>query len=292
MPQTTKAILEPTVQDAIRDLRNTLTPLYGHGETEAIIRLVFQHLKGWGTVDLLINENRVLSDYMRQKLSEIKERLERREPVQYISGLAYFYGMDFIVRPGVLVPRPETEELVDLIVSRNKKPDMRVLDMGTGTGCIAIALARNLPFSKITAVDNSTVAVETAQENAALFKADISVLQEDIFTWEPDPASFDIIVSNPPYVNLSESATMDANVLDYEPHDAIFVPDDDPLVYYRRIAEMAKKALAAGGRLYFEINPRHAESMIEMLSTLGFTEVKTYLDIHGKKRMLSCILPE
>lgn len=280
----------PTVNDAIRHLRGDLTPIYGRGETEAIIRLIFQHLKDWSPVDMIINENKPLSDYMQGKLADIEKRLLVQEPIQYITGIAYFYGMDFHVEPGVLIPRPETEELVDLIVSRNKRRDLDVLDIGTGSGCIAIALSRNLPFSNVTALDVSQKAIEVTDINAKELHARIKTVQADIFKWTPEPDSYDIIVSNPPYVGESERTGMAANVLRYEPKEAIFVPDNDPLLFYRRIADVAKAGLKADGTLYFEINPLHATALHDMLADMGFVDIEIVIDSCGKRRFISCHL--
>lgn len=274
---------------AVRSLRSSLTPLYGKGETEAMIRIIFHYLKGWNTVDLLINEDRPLSPYIQEKINDIEKRLLAYEPIQYITGQAYFYGMDFHVAPGVLVPRPETEGLVDLIVKENKEPDLRVLDVGTGSGCIAIALARNLPFPDITALDISEKALTIAKENAVNLKArNIHFIHADIFKWNPDPESFDIIVSNPPYIDESERVDMEANVLGYEPETALFVSDDDPLSYYRRIGEISLSALSSSGKLYFEINPRHSNDLKAMLKDMGFKDIELHTDIHGRDRILSC----
>lgn len=292
MPESTKTLTTPTVQTAVRDLRACLTPIYGHGETEAIIRLVFQYLKDWGAVDLIINENRPLSEYMQDKIADIRDRLLRYEPIQYITGLAYFYGLDFHVAPGVLIPRPETEELVDLIVSQNKRQDLRILDIGTGSGCIAVSLARTLAFADVTAIDCSSQAIDQARENAGMLHTHVRFLQEDIFGWEPESDSLDIVVSNPPYVADSERAGMDANVLQYEPPHAIFVPDEDPLRFYRRIGEVAMKGLIGGGRLYFEINPLFADQLKSLMGEQGYEKIEIHLDIHGKKRMLSCVKPQ
>lgn len=295
MTQTIKTTsATPTVNTAVKELRSRLTPLYGRGETEAVIRLIFQYLKGWSAVDLIINENRPLSDYIREKINEIENRLLRHEPIQYITGLAYFYGMDFHVRPGVLVPRPETEELIDMIVAQNKRSDLRVLDVGTGSGCIAVALARNLAFSKVTALDLSEQALDVARENADLLHASQNITFEnaDIFTWQPAEGAFDIIVSNPPYVDESEKKDMEPNVLDYEPAQALFVPDSDPLRYYRRIGEIGRDALVPGGRLYFEINPRHARAMESLMASLGYEDIVTKADIHCRSRFLTCTRPK
>lgn len=271
----------------IRGLRQSLAPHYGDREAEAMIRMIFAHLKGWSPVDLIINENKPLSPFIVGQVHEIARRLMNDEPIQYIVGTAYFYGMDFLVGPGVLVPRPETEELVDLVVNANKRPDLRVLDACSGSGCIAIALSRNLPFSQVTALEKSEQAADYLRRNAEALHARIEVVEDDIFNYEPAAGSLDIIVSNPPYIDTSERGGMDRNVLDYEPSEALFVPDDNPLLFYRRIAAIGCRALAPGGRIYFEINPRHADGMRALMEGLGYDDIDIVLDIHGKKRFLS-----
>lgn len=269
------------------ELRKVLSPKFGDGEAKAIIRLIFHHLKGWNATDMVINEARPISDVTVSRIGEIMDRLMKDEPIQYIVGEAYFYGMDLDVAPGVLIPRPETEELVDRIVKDNGVSDLHVLDVGTGSGCIAIALAHNLPFPVVDALDISEKALDIAKGNARKLKATVNFSRQDIFKFTPDPASLDIIVSNPPYIDESEKVSMEANVLDYEPHEALFVPDDDPLKYYRRIATIGIEALKPGGKLYFEINPRHASELKSMLQRIGYEDVEIYLDIHGKQRFIT-----
>lgn len=269
------------------ELRKVLSPKFGDGEAKAIIRLIFHHLKGWNATDMVINEARPISDVTVSRIGEIVDRLMKDEPIQYIVGEAYFYGMDLDVAPGVLIPRPETEELVDRIVKDNGVSDLRMLDVGTGSGCIAIALARNLPFPVVDAVDISEKALDIAKGNARKLKAAVNFSRQDIFKFTPDPASLDIIVSNPPYIDESEKVSMEANVLDYEPHEALFVPDDDPLKYYKRIATIGIEALKPGGKLYFEINPRHASELKSMLQRMGYEDVEISLDIHGKQRFIT-----
>lgn len=276
--------------ELIRGLRDALTEIYGAGEARAMTRLVFTRLKGWNTADLIIHEGEEVSDYIRGKVADILRRLQAGEPIQYILGEAYFYGMDFKVAPGVLIPRPETEELVDMIVKEERGSDLRVLDVCTGSGCIAIALSRNLLFPRVTAIDVSEEALRIAEENAKALKADIDFIHADIFKWEPDPESFDIIVSNPPYIDESEKSGMDRNVLDYEPALALFVPDSDPLLFYRRIAELGRTALAPGGRIYFEINPRHADDLVSLMESLDYQNIQTVKDIHSRPRFLSASL--
>lgn len=276
----------------LKRLRTDLTPKYGSGETEAIIRLIFHNLKGWSTVDMLINENKTLSPYILEKVDEIEEKLLNNTPIQYIVEEAYFYGFDLYVNNHVLIPRPETEELIDLVVQGNKQADLKVLDVGTGSGCIAIALSRNLLFPEITTIDISREALDVAARNIENLKIkNVKLVEADIFDYNPTDNSFDIIVSNPPYVCESEKLAMEPNVLDYEPHLALFVPDNDPLVYYKRIGNIAKTALKSGGKMYFEINPLHADSLRALFNMQGFVDIDLRLDIHGRKRFLTCLKP-
>ena len=262
-------------------------PIYGHRETEAIIRLIFHHLKGWNLTDMLIHQEDELSDFIKQQIDDILKRLLAHEPIQYITGEARFHGMDMKIRPGVLIPRPETDELVDIIIGENKeREDLKVLDLCTGSGCIAIALARNLPFSKVTAIDFSDDAVTTARENGELLKVKINIVKADVFEWQPTE-KYDIIVSNPPYVMDKETMTMDRNVLDYEPHEALFVRDENPLVFYDTISHIALESLNHGGRLYFEINPLTAEDLKKLIVSKGLADVQLLRDSSGKIRFLS-----
>ncbi len=277
-----------TVKECIRDIRLRLSPIYGEGEAKAMTRLIFHSLKGWNVTDMIIHEGDEVSEYIAGKISDIVGRLLKNEPIQYILGEAYFYGLNLFVDPSTLIPRPETEELVDMIIKEwGSRSDLRVLDIGTGSGAIAIALSRNLPFSEVTAIDISQEALKVAERNASNLKARIRFINEDVFSFSPHPHSFDIIVSNPPYIDESEKAEMESNVLDYEPHSALFVPDATPLIFYSRIAEIASKALDRGGRLYFEINPLHAGQLLTMLRNEGFIKVECHRDIHGKERFIS-----
>ena len=278
------------MNETLSKLRSALLPLYGKGESEAIIRLIFHYLKGWNLTDILIHQNEDLSPFIKSEIDKILNRLLKYEPIQYITGEARFHGMDFHIEPGVLIPRVETEELVDIVIDENKdRDDLKVLDLCTGSGCIAIALARNLPFSKVTALDMSSQAIKVACENARSLKTKIEVIKADIFTWEPS-SKFDIIVSNPPYVMDKEALTMEKNVLDYEPHEALFVRDEDPLIFYSRILDIAKESLTERGRLYFEINPLTAISLKKLVISKGFTDVNIVLDSFGKSRFLTATL--
>lgn len=274
------------MKETIKKLKAALEPKYGKGESDAIIRLIFHYLKGWNLTDMLIHQDDTLSDYIKGEVDKILERLLQDEPIQYITGEARFHGMNFKVKPGVLIPRVETDELVDIIVDENKgREDLDVLDLCTGSGCIAIALARNLPFSKVTGVDFSSEAVEIAKENSRELKTKVELIEADVFDWEPQ-RKFDIIVSNPPYVLDREALEMDKNVLNYEPHEALFVRDEEPLVFYERIAEMGKKALKDNGKIYFEINPLMANDLKEMFERKGYSEVTVMKDTFGKDRFI------
>lgn len=276
-----------TMRETMQKLRNALRPIYGDRETEAIIRIIFHYLKGWNTVDMLIHESDTLSPFLESEIDGILRRLLRYEPIQYITGEARFHGMEFHVTPDVLIPRPETDELVDIIVGdANDASDLRILDIAAGSGCIAIALARSLPFPRVSALEISEAALKVARDNASRLKADVSFIHADIFKWQPSPASFDIIVSNPPYIDESEKAAMEPNVLEYEPAQALFVPDSDPIVFYRRIAEVARTGLSEGGRLYLEINPRHAAELSELLKKNGFSDIETIKDSYEKDRFI------
>lgn len=273
-----------TVGRLVAETRKVLRPLLGNGETEAVIGLLFHLYKNWGRVDLITHEGDTASDWLRSSVSSAVRRIVAGEPVQYVTGEAYFHGLWLKVTPDVLIPRPETSELIDIITDANTGSDLRVLDIGTGSGAIAMALARTLPFSEVTALDISSGALKVAQENARNLKVNVRFVDADIFNWEPEPDSFDIIVSNPPYVCESEKAGMEPTVLDFEPGIALFVPDSDPLKFYRRILEVGRTGLVAGGKIYFEINPLHADSLRGLMESSGYHDVTLVRDIHGKER--------
>ncbi len=270
-----------------REITDKLTPIYGQGEAKAMTRLIFQTLKGWNQTQLIINSDQPASEYIVRKTSDILVRLLTNEPIQYILGEAYFYGMVLKVDKSTLIPRPETEQLVDLIYDRYKEQsDLSILDIGTGSGAIALALARHLPYAKISAIDISAEAIKVAKANADSLSLKVDFRICDVFSFDPTPDSFDIIVSNPPYVDESEKSEMQPNVLNYEPHTALFVPDSNPLLFYRKISEIGLKALKPGGSLFFEINPRHSEEMEQMLATLGYTDIDIIKDIHQRNRFV------
>ena len=277
------------VRDTIVTLRRRLLPEYGQGETQAIIRIIFQYLKGWDAAHIFMNEDKEVSPEVAASIERIMARLERHEPIQYITGIAPFYGIEFHVDRRVLIPRPETERLVDMVVDADgSRDDLRVLDICTGSGCIAIALARNLRFPKVEALDISADALAVARENARSLNVDVTFEQADIFKWKPEESAYDVMVSNPPYIALSERDAMEANVLDYEPEMALF-PGDDPLIFYSRIAEVAAIGLKPSGQVYLEINPKFAEATAGVLRHAGLTDVELSRDIHGDYRYAKAV---
>ena len=268
-----------------REIRETLTPHYQGREIEAMMRIIFERVMGYTRVDMVLHAEDELPDFVKDKIRGILARLVEREPLQYILGDAYFCGLHFAVDSRVLIPRPETERLVDMVTSEAKGSDLRVLDIGTGSGCIAISIARALHFPIVTATDISSEALEVARQNAGNLRVKIDFKIEDILTaLPPVNPTYDIIVSNPPYVTMSEKSAMDRNVLDYEPHLALFVPDEDPLLYYKAIVRYAAKALKRGGGLYLEINPIYAASVEGLLAKEDFVSIDTERDFAGKIR--------
>ena len=267
-------------------LWHLLTPLYGEGEAKAIARMVYEVRYGLTFTDLCIGKDTQLSADDQAELEEIAQRLERHEPIQYVLGKAEFMGEWYDVEPGVLIPRPETEELVRWIVL--KETPATVLDIGTGSGCIAITLAAMYPKATVTAWDISEKALEVARKNAKHLAVNVNFEQVDILanSQQPKANSYDIIVSNPPYICNKEREAMEQNVLDYEPHTALFVPDDDPLLFYRAIAEYGTKALKPDGWLYFEINPLYAEPLRELLSAMSYHDIECKTDQYGKQRFI------
>lgn len=265
---------------------------YSAGEAKGVAQIVMDRLKGWSPSEIILNGDTDLDRIFVDGANKIIDRVVKGEPVQYVVGKARFYGMDLDVNRDVLIPRPETEELVDLIVRENPETDLRVLDVGTGSGCIAIALARNLKFPNITAIDISDKALAVAMKNAATFRTRIRFEEDDIFHYSPAPDSFDIIVSNPPYICEKERKDMEPLVLDNEPATALFVPDDDPLLFYRRIAMVGITALSPGDRLYFEINPLYATELTALLKGLGYENISLTDDISHRPRFASARKPK
>ena len=260
-----------------------LSNVYDTGEAKAIVRWVLDVRFGLSTADIYCGKVTQLSPNDQAELEKIMQRLEKAEPVQYVLGVADFCGRLFYVAPGVLIPRPETAELCHLIAEDGGAD---VLDIGTGCGCIAITLALDIADAKVTAWDISDDALAIAQQNAKTLGADVSFEKRDALNISQTSNIWDVIVSNPPYICRKEAAEMEENVLKYEPDTALFVPDDDPLLFYRHIMNYAASALRQEGRLYFEINPIYADSIVEQLQQLGFADVQKIDDQFGKIRFI------
>ena len=278
------------LKEAIEQLRAGLTGLAEPQEVQAMIRIICEDVFNYDPVDVALRQESELPDFAPDRIADIIERLRRHEPLQYIVGHALFHGHKFKVNPSVLIPRPETEQLVDLIIDENPASDLRVLDMGTGSGCIAISLARALKFAQVDALDVSRDALVVARENAAALKVKVRFFESDMLAPQP-AARYDIIVSNPPYVCWSERETMESNVKDYEPGQALFVPDNDPLLFYKSIAPYAMQSLEPGGRLYLEINQRFGNEVKRLLEGCGLDEVRIIDDSYGKVRFAAATKP-
>ena len=277
------------LKEAIEQLRNGLAGVVEPHEAQAMIRVICEDVFNYDPVDVALRQESELPEFAQDKVADIIARLRRHEPLQYIVGSARFHGHRFKVTPAVLIPRPETEQLVDIIVDENTASDLRVLDMGTGSGCIAISLARALKFAQVEALDVSRDALAVARENAATLKAKVRFFESAMLSPQP-PARYDIIVSNPPYICWSEREAMDRNVKDYEPGQALFVPDNDPLLFYKAIAPYAAQSLEGGGRLYLEINQRFGNEVKRLLEDNGFDEVRIIEDSFGKVRFAAAIM--
>lgn len=305
----------------VRTLAARLTQ-YDEHEAQSIVRLVLADCFGFSLTDICCGALDNLSPENSMRLDELMRRLEEGEPVQYVTGKAMFCGREFAVRPGCLIPRPETEELCQWIVDEtlryedenemlryenegedeNEDGKIRILDIGTGSGCIAITLALDIKDSKVTAWDISSDALAIAKDNADALHADVDFEIRDALNLSVEKGNSNslpngegwgrasIIVSNPPYICNKEAQDMEQNVLGHEPHLALFVPDDDPLLFYRKIAEYAVQTLTPNGALYFEINPLYVTQLSEMLRRTGFQDIETRTDAFGKQRMVKATL--
>lgn len=274
-------------REIFKSYSDKLTPLYGKNEAESLSQWLMEDFLGVKRKDLLENSEVVsIPSAMEQAL----DSLLAGKPIQYITGKAPVYGREFMVDGSVLIPRNETEELVHLIIKENKRPSLRILDIGTGSGCIPITLQLEILGSKIYGVDISEAALGVAQKNAELLNAQVTFHQLNILEEEIPFSDLDIVVSNPPYVRHSEKSQMHKNVLDHEPHLALFVYDEDPLIFYRVIAEKAKNALKPGGKLYFEINEAFGSQTKKLVEDQGFKQVELVKDLNGRERIISAFL--
>lgn len=264
------------------------------GEAESFFYLILEKLHDLKRIDLALQPDLELSDDVLLKWEAIVSELKTHKPIQYILGETEFFGLSFEVNENTLIPRPETEELVELILVESRKLEeesIRILDIGTGSGCIAVSLAKNLLNAKVSAVDVSEKALETAKKNAAKNDVTVDFILGDVLKltsfdfWET--STFDVIVSNPPYVRNLEKVEIKPNVLEFEPHVALFVDDEDALLFYRKIAQLAKEQLSDKGKLYFEINQYLGKETVQLLEGLGFKNIVLKQDIYGNDRMIA-----
>lgn len=279
------------MQTAINHIQSELQGLYPETEIRSFTNLIIEKLTGFSRTQIILNKNTLFSDIQRHEIESFIELLKKHVPIQYILGETEFYGLQFKVNDSVLIPRPETEELVDWIRTENNCTEaLNILDIGTGSGCIAIALKHEFPNAAVEAFDISDRALETARSNAALNRMEVEFSKVDILNVPDQNKKWDIIVSNPPYIPEQDKSEMDANVLDHEPHLALFVPDNDPLLFYRHIALFAKKQLNPDGKLYFEIHRDYGTECVELLISLGFSDVELRKDISGNNRMIRSVI--
>lgn len=269
-----------------------LSPFYDAYEAESFFYLILEDKHKLRQIDLALNHELNFSDSDFIVWNSLLSQLKKEVPIQYLLGKTSFYGLDFEVNENVLIPRPETEELVEWIINENSKTDktkkIKILDIGTGSGCIAISLAKNLPNAEVYGVDISKKAIVTAKRNAVRNNVDVTFVFLDILKTDELRFNYDIIVSNPPYVRNLEKEEIKKNVLDYEPHLALFVEDNDALIFYRKIAALAKNSLLENGQLFFEINQYLGKEMTDLLETMNFKNIELKKDIYDNDRMVSC----
>jgi release factor glutamine methyltransferase len=275
----------------IKDIRNYITgelkDIYPEKEVQSIFEIVISYTLGINRISILRDPGMKVSEEQIENITAICRELKEGKPVQYITGETTFYNCIINVNPSVLIPRPETEELADLVIKENRGFTGNIIDIGTGSGCIAVALAANIPGASVSATDISVKALETAEKNAVRNNVKINFVHADIFDPEMAKAfNADIIVSNPPYVMESEKMQMHTNVLDYEPHEALFVPDYDQLVFYRAIFDQSRIILNEGGRIYLEINEKSGFQLQKMMESYNYKEISLVRDINGKDRII------
>ncbi|PVY38228.1 peptide chain release factor N(5)-glutamine methyltransferase [Pontibacter virosus] len=278
-----------TIQQTSQYIRENIQEAYPEPEAGAIAQRVLEQVLQKSRMQLSLSQQEELNPEQEEQVQQAVERLKKQEPVQYVLGTAHFFGLDLQVDERVLIPRPETEELVDLVVREHSgRSGLQVLDICTGSGCIPLALAAHLQADRVYGLEVSEGALKVARANAREQKLPVAWLEQDVF--EPiqgiAPRSLDIITSNPPYVKEQEKALMRPNVLAFEPHLALFVPDEDPLRFYRRIAEVGTELLKKGGRLYFEINEQYGGEVQTLLLEAGFTQAQVVQDLFGKDRIV------
>lgn len=280
------------MQDFLNKIRKSLSEIYSDSEIVAFAFLVLENITGRSRAQILAEKELKLTESEWQDANNFINRLKNHEPIQYILGKTEFDGLKFKVTPAVLIPRPETEELVEWIIrDYSTKGKIKILDIGTGSGCIAISLKKRLKNADVYALDVSDDALNLAKENAIINDADVHFVQADVLKMDDLDEKYDVIVSNPPYVLASDSRYMQHSVLDYEPNIALFVSDDNPLLFYRKIADLAKNNLTENGNLYFEIHHKQGSNVVQFLQSTGFREITLRKDLSGNDRMIRCLTP-
>lgn len=275
------------MQKSIEYIRESLHSQFAENELRIVTQILISEITGFSPAQIIVNKNTIFSDEQVKLVHSFVEKLKKNEPLQYVTGKTEFFGLKIITKPGVLIPRPETEELIEWIMqSLDRRPNFDMLDIGTGSGCIALALKSVFENAHVSAMDISAEALEIAAENANVLSLPISFLQGDALHLSAENSRWDVIVSNPPYIPTAEKEVMDSAVVDFEPHQALFVPDKDPLLFYRRIAEYAFSALRVNGLLFFEIHRDFGQQCVAMLHETGFTNVELRRDISGNDRMI------
>ena len=271
----------------VHEIRDALSGIYPPSEALSLAKMLLVEVFDFSTLELYGGKDKEISGKRRDVLDEMIRRLKKNEPIQYIIGVESFCGLTFEVNPSVLIPRPETQELVGWIVGDCEgKEACRILDIGTGSGCIPVSLAHRLPKAEVESWDISEDALQVARRNAERNGVEVLFLQKDVLKASPDEARYDVIVSNPPYIAEKEKVDMEANVLDWEPSIALFVSDEDPLLFYRTIAQLGCSMLKEGGALYFEINRAYGQETIQMLEAMGYKEIELRKDSWGNDRMM------
>jgi release factor glutamine methyltransferase len=281
------------IKDYRTQFTQELASIFDEKEIESFFYIVLDAFHQLKRVDLVLNPELELDSIQILQWETVLSQLKEQKPIQYILGETEFFGLPFYVNENTLIPRPETEELVEWIIKdlKNEKiKDLKILDIGTGSGCIAISLGKNLPNASVFAIDVSEKALATAKKNAELNDVKVTFIQKNILETEDLYQQFDIIVSNPPYVRNLEKQEIHKNVLEYEPHLALFVEDNDALIFYKKIAELATKNLSENGQLYFEINQYLGKEMIELLEKYDFKNIELKKDIYENDRMIRCVL--
>lgn len=274
------------------EIKKMLAGYYPDAEASALAKMLLVEVLHFSTLELFGGKDKEVFKKDLDVLYEMSRRLQNREPIQYIIGRETFCGMPFVVNRHVLIPRPETQDLVEWIAEEDQQTNpCRLLDMGTGCGCIAISLAKKLPHVQVEAWDISGEALQVARQNALNNQVKVDFHQQDILSASPGIAEWNVIVSNPPYITNKEKAEMEANVLNWEPHTALFVPDHDPLLFYRKIAQLGMSMLVNGGALYFEINRAYGTETIAMLQALGYENIIIRKDRFNNERMIKATRP-